>query len=183
MSSNLIQSNVHPSPPLYMAPQYRSKVRANCTTWCIHVAQWAYLGQNGFKMGAIVRFEHHKSSCLQKHIFEQFLTHFGHKMGHLKGFRNLKHGSKRAQNGFISLFFAPPMVDDHFWIKAFLTHCGPKRAHFPRMLPLCTGQSGSKEAFQMLHDHFCMQGFQRARPAAPKYCPMTKKRATYICAF
>ena len=36
--------------------------------------------------------------------------------------RNGLNWVKRAQNGLISLVCAPPMVQDHFWKKAFLTH-------------------------------------------------------------
>ena len=56
-----ISSNLHPSPQLYVAPQYTcdgSKVCEKCTTWCIHVARCAKLG--GLNMGAITPFEHPK---------------------------------------------------------------------------------------------------------------------------
>ena len=33
------------------------KVHKKGTTWCIHVARWAKMGQNSFKVGAIVQFE------------------------------------------------------------------------------------------------------------------------------
>ena len=45
------KKNLHPSPQLYVAPPCGSKVRAKGTTWCIHVAEGAKLGQNGLKMG------------------------------------------------------------------------------------------------------------------------------------
>ena len=43
--------NLHPSPHLQVAPQYGSKERAKCTTWCMHVAKQATMGQKGFKKG------------------------------------------------------------------------------------------------------------------------------------
>ena len=43
-----------------VVPQYGFKVRAKCTPWCMHVAKWVNVGQNGLKMGAIVMFKHPK---------------------------------------------------------------------------------------------------------------------------
>ena len=57
-----ISSNLHPSTKLQVAKKCGTKVRAECTTWSINVAKWAKLGQNGLKMGGIVRFEHPKWS-------------------------------------------------------------------------------------------------------------------------
>ena len=93
-----------------MAPQHGSKVPAKCTTWCIHVAKWAKSRQNGFKMGTIVPFKHHQRSCLQKHVNDPLVTHFDHKMAHLKGFWNTK-GANMPQNvlltGLFHLFVHP----------------------------------------------------------------------------
>ena len=53
-----ISSNLPPSPQLWVAPPYASRVRAEGTTWCIHVVEGAKLTQNGFKMGQFHLFVH-----------------------------------------------------------------------------------------------------------------------------
>ena len=46
-----ISSYLHPSPQIYVAAPYGSKVRAKGTTWCIPLVEGAKLCQIGLKMG------------------------------------------------------------------------------------------------------------------------------------
>ena len=61
-------------------------------------------------------------SFLEKHIFDPFLTSFCSRNAHFQGFLGCcrgQNGSKRAQNGLISLDCAPQMVHDQFWKTRF----------------------------------------------------------------
>ena len=53
-----ISSNLHPSPKLYVAAQYGSRITGKGATWCIHLAEGAKLHQNGLKMCPFHLFEH-----------------------------------------------------------------------------------------------------------------------------
>ena len=71
-----LSSYLHPSPQIYVAPPRGSMVHEKCTTWCIHVARWTKLGQNGLKLGTIFCFTipNGPYSYLEKHTFDPCLT-------------------------------------------------------------------------------------------------------------
>ena len=119
------------SPQLYAAPPYGHKVSANCITWCIHVAKWAKLGQNGLKMGTIHLLVHPKRSSITfgKCVFDPFLTHFWPQTGPFSRHFRIFHGpnrvttsSKRAKNTCLSVPIGPGSLLEKHIFDPFLTH-------------------------------------------------------------
>ena len=68
--------DVHPSPPLQVAPPYGSKVRAEGTPWCIHVAEGLNSVKTGSKWAQFTCFctPSGPGSFLDKCVFDPFLV-------------------------------------------------------------------------------------------------------------